>query len=308
MQNVSEHPYKFFSQQTISHLDDWRERPAKGQTWRRVPSLFERMLRIRQEMKALQRVPVLTCDRDNLHSANTLLLEDTFNSSDLGQDWKEVKEKMAAFQMPDGRGEINPGDRRAIYYLIRKFQPRSVLEIGTYIGASTLAITTALIDNPDAANSNPLHLVSVDLDNVNDPAVKPWLRHGATYAPHEMINTIGGGDFVEFVESDSLVYLSSCQQKYDFIFLDGCHAAETVYQEIAAASRVLNKDGVILLHDYFPRLNPLWSNGKVILGPYLATERFRFEGAKLQVVPLGQLPWPTKLQSNMTSLALLLRG
>jgi len=307
MQNVSEHPYKFLSGETLSYLDDWRERPANGQVWRRVPSLFERMLRIRQEMKALQQVPVLACDLDNLRSADGLSLEDTFNSRDFAQGWEKVEEKMTAFQMPDGRGEINPGDRRAIYHLIRKFQPRSVLEIGTYIGASTIAITAAMIDNSDAANSDPVHLVSVDLDNVNDPAVKPWRKHGAAYAPSEMIATIGGRDFVEFVESDSLVYFSLCQRKYDFIFLDGCHAAETVYQEIAAASRVLNEDGVILLHDYFPRLNPLWSNGKVILGPYLATERLRVEGVALKAVPLGQLPWPTKLQSNMTSLALLLR-
>ena len=32
------------------------------------------------------------------------------------------------------------------------------------------------------------------------------------------------------------------------------------------------------------------------------------EGAGLAVLPLGALPWPTKLHSNVTSLALLLRN
>jgi hypothetical protein len=64
---------------------------------------------------------------------------------------------------------------------------------------------------------------------------------------------------------------------------------------------------VILLHDYFPDLKPLWSNGRVIPGPWLAIERLKREGAPLTVKPFGALPWPTKLNSNNTSLALLLR-
>jgi hypothetical protein len=45
----------------------------------------------------------------------------------------------------------------------------------------------------------------------------------------------------------------------------------------------------------------------VIGGPFLAIERFKEEGAPLTVLPLGELPWPTKLGSNTTSLALLLQ-
>ena len=71
---------------------------------------------------------------------------------------------------------------------------------------------------------------------------------------------------------------------------------------------LLNDDGVILIHDYFPNLEPLWSNGSVIPGPFLATERLKNENANLVVFPLGELPWPTKLKSNITSLALLLRN
>lgn len=76
---------------------------------------------------------------------------------------------------------------------------------------------------------------------------------------------------------------------------------------IPAALKLLNHDGVILLHDYFPQLSPLWSDGLVIPGPFLAAHRLMKEGANLVVLPLGKLPWPSKLQSNQTSLALLLR-
>jgi hypothetical protein len=70
----------------------------------------------------------------------------------------------------------------------------------------------------------------------------------------------------------------------------------------------LNEGGVIVLHDLFPRLRPLWSNGAVIPGPELATRRLRTENDGLTVVPLGALAWPTKLGSNVTSLALLARA
>ncbi len=81
----------------------------------------------------------------------------------------------------------------------------------------------------------------------------------------------------------------------------------TVYQEIPAALSMLNPNGVIFLHDYFPELRPLWSDIPMIPGPFLATKRLEREGAKLVVLPLGTSPWPTKEQSNATSLALLLR-
>ena len=87
--------------------------------------------------------------------------------------------------------------------------------------------------------------------------------------------------------------------------LDGDHAPSAVYQELPAALRVLQSDGVILLHDYFPALKPLWSDGAVIRGPWLAIERLRSEGAKIKAIPLGELPWHTKLGSRRTSLALV---
>ena len=34
------------------------------------------------------------------------------------------------------------------------------------------------------------------------------------------------------------------------------------------ALKLLRPSGVILLHDYFPGLRPLWSDGSMIAGPY----------------------------------------
>jgi hypothetical protein len=115
------------------------------------------------------------------------------------------------------------------------------------------------------------------------------------------------GDFVNFIVSPSLDYMAGCTRKYDFIFIDGDHAAKTVYQEIARALDLLRDDGVIVLHDYFPGAQPLWTDGNLLPGPFLAAERLKDETPHVLFLPLGALPWPTKQDSNKTSLALVLK-
>lgn len=272
-----------------------------------MPAFLLRTIIIRREMKKLQLIQKLKCDAAKLPPVSRIDPKEVFSSSAVETRWGDSKSRLDMLTIPDSAGGVNPGDRRAIYYLINRFRPCSVLEIGTHIGASTLHITEALFANQSKDNS-PAEFVSVDIMDVNNPVSKPWLQYGATHSPLEMVNKMGFGDFGTFVKDTSLHYLATCERKFDFIFLDGDHMSSTVYQEIPSALKLLNKDGLILLHDYFPDLKPLWSNGTVIPGPFLATERLREEGVNLAVLPLGELPWPTKLQSNVTSLALLLRN
>ena len=71
------------------------------------------------------------------------------------------------------------------------------------------------------------------------------------------------------------------------------------------ALSALRPGGFILLHDYFPDFKPLWSDGVMKPGPDLAIQRLQKEGADIKVKSFGALPWPTKRNSNVTSLALL---
>ncbi|HXG23382.1 MAG TPA: class I SAM-dependent methyltransferase, partial [Chthonomonadales bacterium] len=268
------------------------------------PSFVLRRIRLERELKQLYTAEQAECKADNLRHKRDLSLSDIFNSHEIESMWFDSEKEIKQFSIPDGTGGVNPGDRRAIYYLISAIKPKSVLEIGTHIGASTIHIASAL----RKTSGEKGNLTTVDIADVNSRTEKPWLKYGTTHSPIEMINKLGYASFVEFVTDTSLNYAANCQRSFDFIFLDGDHAAKTVYQEIAVALNLLNQDGVILLHDYFPNMKPLWSNGAVIPGPFLATERFRREGVNVTVLPLGRLPWPTKLESHVTSLALLLRN
>jgi predicted O-methyltransferase YrrM len=229
-----------------------------------------------------------------------------FSSGVIAKDWRTVEKEMALMDIPEGADSVNPGDRRAVYYLVRHLQPHRVLEIGTHLGASTVHVAAALrkSQRDDAGTSH--RVTTVDIKDVNDRATAPWLQYGARCSPAEMARRLGLSDQISFVTGGSLEYLTSCEDQYDLIFLDGDHAPRAVYQELPAALSVLQRDGVILLHDYFPALQPLWSDGNVIQGPWLAVERLRSEGAKIKAIPLGELPWHTKHGSQRTSLALLL--
>ena len=273
-----------------------------------VPEPLKHRLRVVRDTSELRSVPALQCHADVLLPVQNIDLAEIWGSPEIESKWNTAAATIRRLGIPDGIGGVNPGDGRAVFYLIRHFRPRSVLEIGTHVGVSTLHIAAALAEKQQDRNSPPGHLVTVDITNVNHRTSGPWVQSGLKRSPSDTVKMMGCGDLVEFVTGTSLDHFARAKKKYDFIFLDGDHAAKTVYREIPAALELLNQDGLILLHDYFPDLRKLWSAGIVIPGPFLATEQLTIHGAQFQAVPLGKLPWTTKLNSNLTSLALLARS
>jgi predicted O-methyltransferase YrrM len=233
-------------------------------------------------------------------------LQQLLSATERAVEWREVEPELArVIGAADLPGGVNPGDRRAIFSLLRSLAPQSVLEIGTHVGASTIHIIAALRLNRLRDPSQNPRLISVDILDVNDPARGPWREHRLPNSPREMAARLGAAGWARFVAQPSLEYLTTSGERFDLIFLDGDHAAKTVYRELPAALRALNPGGAILLHDYFPHLRPLWSDGSVLPGPWLAARRLQKEGACFEVLPLGSLPWPTKLGSDVSSLALV---
>ncbi len=274
---------------------------------RLVPASVARAVRNRRRNKELLELPSVDCNAEPLRPVSQVELSALLpESREMTERWEQSKREIDQLAIPDGTGGVNLGDRRAIYYLTSMLDPSSVLEVGTLIGASTLNMASALAANRKEGERQA-DLVTVDIADVNCPTKKPWLTYDAKSSPIEMVNSMGYGESVEFITDQSLDYFAKCERRFDLIFLDGDHSAKTVYQEVPAALKLLSPNGVILLHDFFPDLKPLWSNGSVIPGPNLAIKRLVSEGAKLAVLPLGELAWPTKLNSNVTSLALLLR-
>jgi len=246
----------------------------------------------------------LQADYGNLRTAQSLELVVMLAPLD---EWPNVADTLAGLMergqnSPSVSGALNRGDRRAIYGIVRALKPARILEIGTHIGSSTVHIAAALREN--SAEGRPGTLTTVDVIDVNS-ARAPWALSGMKRSPRQMVDSLGMGEQVTFRACDSISFLQSCNDRFDFVFLDGSHAAKSVYNEIPLVQRCLNAGAVILLHDFFPDGKPLWPGLRPLPGPWLAYARLRREGAPIRAVPLGSLPWPTKAGTNVTSLALL---
>lgn len=275
---------------------------VKGKLLSLLPVRSQDLLRRKRDEARLRRVPVTACDASALGPLEPARLAALLADPAAVAAWPAVGAEMAGLGITASAHGVNPGDRRALYYLVRGLRPSRVLEIGTHIGASTAHIAAALRDNA-AAGAAPAGFTSVDIIDVNDPVQTPWLEYGARHSPAELVRELGMAQAVRFVAQPSLTYLREARERFDFIFLDGDHGAPTVYQELPAALARLAPGGFLLLHDYFPEARPLWPGDPVIAGVWLGAERLRAEGARLRVLPLGQLPWPTKLGRSVTSLA-----
>lgn len=155
--------------------------------------------------------------------------------------------------------------------------------------------------------AEPGTIDTVDIIDVNDPDQRRAAGLDPEPSPEQILNRLGLQDRVRFFTCDGLTHLRATNSKYDLIFLDGDHSAVTVYREIPAALDRLAPGGVVVLHDYFPGGRPIWPFGRVEVGPWLAIRRLEREGTNITAIPVGTLPWPTRLKSHLTSLAILSR-
>ncbi len=249
-------------------------------------------------------LPQQAFDHHHLRAADTLSLAGIFGNREIATAWERDHGVIKDLYSDEDKMEgVNPGDRRALYYLIMALNPKNVLEVGTHIGASSLHIARAL----KRLNQNG-KITSVDIVDVNDPKEGAWKQLGLRMSPRDFARQLQCLEYIEFHTGACLDLMRTTTQHYDFIFLDGDHGARAVYQEVGTALSILETGGVILLHDYYPGVKPLYPDNATISGPFHALKRIRKENPAIAVLPLGDLPWPTKQGKNATSLALVARS
>ena len=271
-----------------------------------IPEPTKQAVKTRLQQRAFDRLPRALCDTEALGAISRADLSSILSATLRDGEWAEITTATTPFGISQAPSGVNDGDRRAIYQLVRGLEAHSVLEIGTSIGASTIHFAQALQRNA-ADSGKPVHMVSVDIEDMNDPATSRHVKLGLPHSPAEMLDALDCGGFTRFEVADSTAWLQNSSDRFDLIFLDGDHSEKTVYHEIPAALRLLSPGGLILLHDYFPDGKALWDHKGALMGPYIAIRRLQAEGADLSVLPLGALEWATKRGSTLTTLAVLTR-
>jgi predicted O-methyltransferase YrrM len=246
--------------------------------------------------------PKQTLDPTSLRVAAGLPLDALFADSTTAAAWREDHAAIEALFGDRGwPGSDNPGDCRALYHIVRHLRPQGVLEVGTYVGGSTLYIARAL------KRLGAGRLTTVDVLDVNG-AAGPWKDVGLSMPPMELARRLDCADVIDFTTEASLDFMGRTAERFDLVYLDGDMAARSVYRNVAAALRVLARNGIILLHAYYPNATPLFPDQIVLSGPFYAMARIARENPGVRALPLGNLPWPTKQGSHATTLALVVRS
>jgi predicted protein tyrosine phosphatase/protein-L-isoaspartate O-methyltransferase len=112
--------------------------------------------------------------------------------------------------------------------LVKKTQPKTILEIGTRFGRTSINMAKfAPVD---------CKLICVDIDHQD----------------HEPLKQYPEFKKIQFITADSLKqdFQFAGYKKYDFILIDGNHREKWVENDTKKALKVLNKGGVIVWHDY----------------------------------------------------------
>lgn len=263
-------------------------------------SLINQLMDVRDIIRLKAEAP-LSFDPSKLRPITGINLKSVWDNQEIQEAWKKDELLIKKIFGNDDRfGGVNPGDRRALYYMIVAFQPKKVLEVGTHIGASTIHMACALKKCDKSAT-----ITTIDILDVNDFLNGPWKMVGMEKSPRDYAAQLNCQDYIEFQVGACQDFMHTTEQVFDLIFLDGDHSARAVYQEVSAALNILAPDGFLLLHDYYPNGKPLYPDGTIINGPFRAMERIQKENSSITVLPLGTLPWPTKQGTALTSLALV---
>ena len=204
-------------------------------------------------------------------------------------NWNEALDRMTRC----GVNETIPNcaaidTRRYLFESVRRLRAHRVLEVGTYIGVSTLALALGL--------EGTGRILTVDLHDVLAPDGY-WAtdadENGAPImgaSPAVLWEHGGVADKISFIHAPAPGVLHWLQPGFDFAFVDAWKHEDVVYETLVGTIRLMRPGGIIAVHDVYP-------NGEQFLpgitsdpGPWLAVERLRRERPELDVRYLTKLP------------------
>jgi hypothetical protein len=131
--------------------------------------------------------------------------------------------------------------------LTQERRPRSILEIGTFQGITTLNL--ALNSPPDTK------IITVDLPALHnstrfyqtDPELSLQRPRSNLWKDYGVQNKI-----TQFLCDSAELSANHLPENIDMIFIDGSHSYEYVSKDTEFALSILSPKGMILWHDYYP--------------------------------------------------------
>jgi predicted O-methyltransferase YrrM len=136
-------------------------------------------------------------------------------------------------------GATDAGTLSMLYTLIHCCQMHRVLQLGTWIGFSTLILADALMKTNDEKNTSALYTV--------DPAV-PQSMKARTYIEGARL-----GGVVHFVDGKSsdpeVVQFLEAKAPYDLVYIDSYHGYSVAKEELRIYWPLVRPHGFLAVHD-----------------------------------------------------------
>lgn len=163
------------------------------------------------------------------------------------------------------QGSIKFPDAYVLKKIIRKARPKTVLEVGSFLGFSTrwiLEASTPFGSTVTAIDPNIRHRVFDNprsfVEELNRDHYPERLKivtgffgpyDDGIYYDYETYEPAKSRTDVNELISDREIINADWGRKFDLIFIDGDHKYESVMSNFEIASKLLNEGGCIVFHD-----------------------------------------------------------
>lgn len=153
----------------------------------------------------------------------------------------------------DDHGWFHESTKQGLTRLINQYNPTTIVEIGTWLGKSTIYMAKRLA--PSARLYTVDHFlgspVLISSPHITKPRIPKLYQQFLSNVIHA--NTTSHHDLTQIIvpiKNDSLSAAKAFNQTADIVYIDGSHLEEDVYKDIIAWYTHLRSGGVMCGDDY----------------------------------------------------------
>jgi hypothetical protein len=150
-------------------------------------------------------------------------------------------------------GSVSPVTGELLRALIMNIAPVNVMEIGSYIGVSSIWIASAMAEYE---RRNKLHCIDLFPPHANNPWCPGIVLNDPLNFMLDSIKKCGFDTFIDVHKGDSKKLIPEIAEKIgvpiDFAVIDGDHSISGCLEDFILVEPFVSTGGYILLHDVFP--------------------------------------------------------
>jgi predicted O-methyltransferase YrrM len=184
---------------------------------------------------------------------------------------------------------MNIDSARFLYEFAKNVSPRLVVEIGSFVGFSTLHIAQALKENGKGG-----HVVGIDLFDDDFPVQESmwdgrekWVNR--LEIAENFLNNASLENVVTFIKGNSIEVYKQIRgvltNGIDLLLIDGDHSLKGVFADFNRYYNLVRPGGYIVLHDIYPE-NCGWD------GPRILIDRLKKSGIVPRSMELIEIATP----------------